>query len=157
MKRPIKHGGLITCDVKDCSEKFLTYSVATMVRQQAEKTGWARLAFAFYPIAGRKKIDACPACAVELRETREINDLSASIIRHEKKLQARLVRENERISARVARVNRRVERLILRFWRSVRLTMQAAKRAVRLSALGSGFPLAETPNELQRRDEMATG
>ena len=135
MKRPIRHGGLITCDVKGCTEKFLTYSVATLVRTQAVREGWALLPFAFYPTAGRKKIDACPACAAELRETRQINDLATSIIRHEKSLQLRLARENDRVVTKLARVSVRYARLALRLKRAVRLISQRAKRSVRLGSL----------------------
>lgn len=158
MKRPVRHGASITCDVRGCTEKFVTYSVSSFVRTQAEKEGWAFLPFVFYPTAGRKKIDACPACATELRYNRATDALVASIIRLEKKLQTRLVRENERVKLKVERVSKRAARLILRIQRSMRLTLQRAKRTTRLSVLGNGFLLAETPGEIfQRRDEMATG
>jgi hypothetical protein len=79
MKSTIKHGAIVRCDLvtvvetetevvfrNQCSEKFVTYSVSRLVRQQASDRKWLRVKAKLVrwpgqpPIADGKKVDVCP-------------------------------------------------------------------------------------------------
>lgn len=42
MKKTIRHGGVVRCDVPNCPETFTTYSVSRLARRQAADVGWTR-------------------------------------------------------------------------------------------------------------------
>lgn len=78
MKSTIRHGATLRCDMVTISEDgtkyadecqtpaFISYSVSSMIREQAEGRGWLRPTVSRVkwpgepPMAGAKKVDICP-------------------------------------------------------------------------------------------------
>lgn len=67
MRSKIRHGGIVKCDVPDCTETFTTYSVLSLSRQQAALAGWLRIklktmrGWEQWEIGkGSRAIDVCP-------------------------------------------------------------------------------------------------
>lgn len=79
MKESIRHGGVLRCDMvkvvetkddlvfkNECSERFVTYSVSSLVRAQAANADWARVKVKLVkwpgnpPASDNKKVDLCP-------------------------------------------------------------------------------------------------
>ncbi len=63
----IPHGGVVKCEMPGCAERFTTYSVASMARQQALNAGWARISGKAVRdkdghILSTKLVDLCPKC-----------------------------------------------------------------------------------------------
>lgn len=81
MKSTIRHGATLRCDMVTVSEDgekhtdkcqtpaFVSYSVSSMIREQAEGRGWLRPTVNRVkwpgepPMAGAKKVDICPGHA----------------------------------------------------------------------------------------------
>src|SRR5512147_2323009 len=77
MKTSIRYGAVLKCDMvtvtgggtmhrHQCDEKFISYSVSSMVREQAAEADWAREKVGRVkwpgepPMADAKKVDLCP-------------------------------------------------------------------------------------------------
>lgn len=79
MKRSIRNGGIVECDMvhvretssdvifeNPCQEKFTTYSFASLARAQAAFVGWVRVRCGRVtwpgtpPMENKKKVDLCP-------------------------------------------------------------------------------------------------
>jgi len=76
MKESIKHGGVVRCDMvfvdgeqnfkNECRERFVTYSVASLAREQARRQDWVRVKVKLVkwpgnlPAGDNKKVDLCP-------------------------------------------------------------------------------------------------
>lgn len=43
MKKTIRHGAVVHCDIPGCDETFTTYSVSSLARKQAADAGFVRL------------------------------------------------------------------------------------------------------------------
>jgi hypothetical protein len=43
MKKSIRHGAVVRCDIPGCDETFTTYSVSSLARVQAAAVGFKRL------------------------------------------------------------------------------------------------------------------
>ncbi len=74
MKSSIRHGGgLVKCDAPRCSAKFLSYSVASAVREQASRVGWARVPGWQLELESDVNIkkDVCPKHAAEAAEVKK--------------------------------------------------------------------------------------
>ena len=79
MKESIRHGGVVRCDMVkvvetkktiafkgECEERFISYSVSSLVRAQAANADWARVKVKLVkwpgnpPAGDNKKVDLCP-------------------------------------------------------------------------------------------------
>jgi sRNA-binding protein len=88
MKSSIKHGAILRCDMvfvdaednfkNECRESFVTYSVSSIVREQAVNADWARPKAGRVkwpgnpPCANAKKVDLCPAHAALIMSDAEV-------------------------------------------------------------------------------------
>lgn len=61
MKITISNGATLTCDAPRCKGRFLSYSVASIVRVQAQLAEWARVPA--WQVAGLKEGGGSPARA----------------------------------------------------------------------------------------------
>jgi hypothetical protein len=87
MKESIRHGGVVRCDMafvdgeqnfkNECSERFVTYSVASRARAQAANADWARAKVKLVkwpgnpPAGDNKKVDLCPKHSALVMATEE--------------------------------------------------------------------------------------
>ncbi len=63
----IRHGGVVKCEMPGCTQRFVTYSVASKAREQAANAGWARVSGKSIidrdgHILSTKLVDLCPSC-----------------------------------------------------------------------------------------------
>jgi hypothetical protein len=91
MKESIRHGGIVRCDMvkvietkddivfrNECDERFISYSVASLVRAQAANADWARVKVKLVkwpgnpPAGGSKKVDLCPKHSALVMTTAEL-------------------------------------------------------------------------------------
>jgi hypothetical protein len=92
MKESIRHGGVLRCDMvkvvetknaivfkNECEERFVSYSVSSLVRAQAANADWARV---------KVKVDLCPTCSAlvmsaedhrKLKDQRKAEKLAAKL------------------------------------------------------------------------------
>jgi hypothetical protein len=136
MKSSIKHGGIVRCDMvfvdaeenfkNECQEAFVSYSVASIVREQARSANppWSR------PKAGRVKWPGNPPCAnakmVDLCPTH-----SALIMTDEEVKQAKIE----------AKAKRKADRELAKAER------KAAKKAAKLAAKAAAEKKPRAPRK----------
>jgi len=92
MKESIRHGGVVRCDMvkvvetkndivfkNECGERFVSYSVSSLVRAQAANADWARVKVKLVkwpgnpPAGDNKKVDLCPKHGALVMTTDELN------------------------------------------------------------------------------------
>ena len=74
MRRAIRHGAVIVCDIDKCANTFVTYSMGSLARKQAAFLGWSRVKLNMLAdwkelelgSDGRKKLDACQRCTADV-------------------------------------------------------------------------------------------
>jgi hypothetical protein len=91
MKESIRHGGVVRCDMVkvvetkktiafkgECEERFISYSVSSLVRAQAANADWARVKVKLVkwpgnpPAGDNKKVDLCPKHSALVMTTDEL-------------------------------------------------------------------------------------
>lgn len=82
-RETIKNGGVLKCDMPGCPSRFVTYSVVTKAREQAEAAGWTRpngkqVTTSEGHILSTKKVDLCPDHKPKQRTVEMAPDVAAS-------------------------------------------------------------------------------
>lgn len=134
-KSSIRHGGVVRCDMvtvietpkgfaftEECEEKFTTYSVSKMAREQALGAKWVRVKVSRVkwpgnpPAENSKKVDLCPGHAklamseeeykankVALRAAQKAELAAAKAARPRKPRKSKIERDAERAAKAAAK------------------------------------------------------
>jgi len=108
MKESIRHGGVVRCDMafvdgeqnfkNECSERFVTYSVASLARSQAANADWERVKVKLVkwpgnpPAGDNKKVDLCPKHSALVMTTDELK--AHKLKRKEQRKAEKLAKKN---------------------------------------------------------------
>ena len=112
MKRSIRYGAMIQCDMvtvsdngtehtDQCYVRFISYSVSSIVREQASAGGWARVRVDRVtwpgepPMSDAKKVDLCP-----MHAKRVISEEEAKAAKAKRRDEAKAQHKAERAAAR---------------------------------------------------------